>query len=294
MAKDKRPAMQFYIGDWKKDPNVRACSIGARGLWVEMILAMFECEPRGYMLVGSKQATVQQIAVMAGCSLEETQTLLKELEEARVFSRTEDGTIYSRRMVRDEQLRAKRQECGKLGGNPRLVNHVVNQEVNHPLKVDLKHSVEDEDEESLSQKAQEPQSRFMDFFYAYPANKRNGMNRAMIVWTEKGLDAKFDAVMAALQAAKQDDKWAKQYAPRIDLWLDGEPWQPATKPLDAIREARDADARLVRQLSADAIERFVAAVKAKHAKYANWPKSQFVNAPPPEFVAMVKEGHHAA
>lgn len=294
MAKDKRPAMQFYIGDWKKDPNVRACSIGARGLWVEMILAMFECEPRGYMLVGSKQATVQQIAVMAGCSLEETQVLLKELEDARVFSRTEDGTIYSRRMVRDEQLRAMRQQCGKMGGNPVLVNHVVNQMVNHPLKVELKHSVEDEDEESLSQKAREPQSRFMDFFYAYPANKRNGMAKAMRVWTEKNLDAKFDAVMAALDAAKRDEKWAKQFAPRVDLWLEGEPWTPATRPLDSIRDTREADALMVRQMPSDAIQRIVEAFKAKHAKYAHWPKAQLVNTPPPEFVAMVKEGHHAA
>jgi hypothetical protein len=43
----------------------------------------------------------------------------------------EDGTIYSRRMVKDERLRNARAEAGKLGGNPNLVNHLVNLQVNH-------------------------------------------------------------------------------------------------------------------------------------------------------------------
>ena len=56
----------------------------------------------------------------------------------------------------------------------------------------------------------------------------------------------------------------------------------------------DADAYFVRQIAPDAVERFVAATKAAHPKYAHWPKSQFVNTPPPEFLAIVRQGSGGA
>lgn len=141
------------------------------------------------------------------------------------------------------------------------------------------------------------ESRFMDFVYAFPPNKRSGMNKAMKRWAEMNLDAVADQIFAALNEAKRDPKWVKQFAPRIDLWLDGEPWKAATSTTIAQDADPDADARFVRQLAPDAVERFVAATKAQHPKYAHWPKSYFLNAPPPEFVAIVRkelEGANAA
>ena len=48
------------------------------------------------------------LARMVGCSEQEVNALLTELEEVGVFSRTADGVIYSRRMVNDEKLRQVR------------------------------------------------------------------------------------------------------------------------------------------------------------------------------------------
>jgi hypothetical protein len=133
-------------------------------------------------------------------------------------------------------------------------------------------------------------------FDEYPPDKRTSPGFARRYWVSKNLDQHVDAILAALRAAKKKPNWVSQYAPRLDNWLEGKPWQGVndSKALDSIRDARESDALMVRQLPSDAVERIVAAVKAKHAKYANWPKSQFINTPPPEFVAMVKEGHHAA
>jgi uncharacterized phage protein (TIGR02220 family) len=39
----------------------------------------------------------------------------------------ETGALYSRRLVRDEELRQLKKECGSLGGNPVLLKPVVNQ-----------------------------------------------------------------------------------------------------------------------------------------------------------------------
>ena len=45
---------------------------------------------------------------------------MQELETAGVYSKDVDGCIYSKRMVRDEEIRRKRADGGVLGGNPAL------------------------------------------------------------------------------------------------------------------------------------------------------------------------------
>jgi hypothetical protein len=118
----KKPAFQFYVGDWMKDPALRACSLAARGLWIDMLCLMFEAPRRGYLQQANGQPTTQpQIARMTGCSSEEAAHLLQELEDSGVLSRTEHGVYFSRRMVRDESRREKCAEAGrKGGGNPAL------------------------------------------------------------------------------------------------------------------------------------------------------------------------------
>lgn len=117
---DKLPALQFYPGDWMKDPAVRSLSAAARGLWIDMLCLMHESEKRGFLqLTTSKSIEVVHLSRMTGISPKETRKLLKELEEAGVFSRDENGVIYSRRMVKDELFRLSRVENGKLGGRPK-------------------------------------------------------------------------------------------------------------------------------------------------------------------------------
>lgn len=121
MAK-KIPAFQFYPGDWLKDPSLRAVSSGARGLWMDMLCLMWETQPRGYLQTPfGAPLSDEQIARMTGnCSLEEVRGWLGELELLGVFSRTTQGVIYCRRLVRDEHKRCLCAEAGKRGGNPTL------------------------------------------------------------------------------------------------------------------------------------------------------------------------------
>jgi hypothetical protein len=57
---------------------------------------------------------------MVGATLHEVEGWLDELRQAGVYEIADTGEIYSKRMVRDESLRNKRAEGGKLGGNPSL------------------------------------------------------------------------------------------------------------------------------------------------------------------------------
>ena len=93
--------MKFWPGDWKGDAALRMCGLAARGLWIECIAIMHDAEPYGHLVVNGRAPTNRQIASIVGTTPKEAEALMAELEEAGVFSRTEAGVVFSRRMVRD-------------------------------------------------------------------------------------------------------------------------------------------------------------------------------------------------
>jgi hypothetical protein len=109
----KRPAFQWYPGDAQRDTALRACCLEARGLWREMLDLMHDGEPYGYLTAGGSPITPVNLARMVGVSARRCVALLAELEDHQVFSRTEGGVIYSRRMVKDEHIRTVRAAAGK-------------------------------------------------------------------------------------------------------------------------------------------------------------------------------------
>lgn len=119
-GKVKRPAFQFYPGDWMRSTDLRSCSVGARGLWIDMICLMHEGTPYGHLKVNQKVIHPHNLARIVGATFDEVGGWLEELEGAGVCSRDGDGCYLSRRMIRDEGVRQVRAAAGKLGGNPNL------------------------------------------------------------------------------------------------------------------------------------------------------------------------------
>ena len=105
----KRPSFQFYPSDWLRDTALRSCSTGARGLWIDMICWMHEGTPYGHLKVGQKVILPSNLARMVGEPLSVVEGWLDELKSANVFQLEDDGTICSRRMIRDENLRNARE-----------------------------------------------------------------------------------------------------------------------------------------------------------------------------------------
>jgi hypothetical protein len=114
------PWMKFFPSDWRADPALRMCSVSARGLWMEMLCIMHEAEPRGSLLINGHPVTERQLASLTGATLREVNTWIAELELSGVFSRDENGTIFSRRMKRDQEKADQDKANGKAGGNPSL------------------------------------------------------------------------------------------------------------------------------------------------------------------------------
>ncbi len=116
----KLPALQFYPGDWKKDPGVQALSYEERGIWFEMLLMMHEASRRGYLILNGKAMTDQALARTLRLPTSKVIKVLDLLLTLGVASRDEEtGAIYNRRMVSDENLRTTRASAGKLGGRPK-------------------------------------------------------------------------------------------------------------------------------------------------------------------------------
>lgn len=124
MTQRKLPAIMFYTGDWLKEPTLRASSLAARGLWIDMLCFMHESPCRGYMMLTPilPMKTVH-IARAVGITEDECHGLLKELYQNGVAAYEELESIgscwYSRRMVRDEATRQKLSDAGKRGGRPK-------------------------------------------------------------------------------------------------------------------------------------------------------------------------------
>lgn len=192
MAKtDKKlPWFKFYPSDWSGDRKLHMCSIGARGLWIEMVCVMHEAEPYGHLITDGKPVTNRQIASLAGISLAECGKYLMELESAGVYSRTESKTIYSRRMVRDKAKADKDRENGKGGGNPVLTG-------------------EDKGGVNPQDKAQKPEA------------KAKGQNQtaAAAVALDEIQEKQALALRVMLSAIRSGKKWAIPNLDQIDVWI---------------------------------------------------------------------------
>lgn len=191
MKPARNPWMKFYPADWRADAMLRLCSISARGLWTEMMCIMHDAERYGSLLVNGKRIDKKQLAGLAGISEKDCTSLLFELEGNGVFSRDEDGTIFSRRMRRDFEKAVKDKQNGKGGGNPRLKGGV-----NPPDKGE--------------DKAQKPEARVSeasasDAAASDPRTRlfRDGLAK-LAAMTGKGPDACRSFVGKCLKAASDD------------------------------------------------------------------------------------------
>jgi len=115
----KSPGFWFFTGDWMKDPELRFCSLFARGLLVDLLCILFEANEQGYASNpdGTPRTNEQIADAVAGGSREQKLSALAELERSGVLSRDSRGVLYSRRISRLAELSAARKQSGSKGGS---------------------------------------------------------------------------------------------------------------------------------------------------------------------------------
>jgi hypothetical protein len=142
--KNDLPSLHFYPGDWWKDPGVKMLTHEEKGVWFEMLLLMFDSKERGKLTMNGNAMTVEMISFALNLLPETATKIVSKLLAYDVCSVEPDtDIIYSRRMVRDEELSIIRKKSGKLGGIKKKENDLLRQ---NPTKIDTKALASPEDE----------------------------------------------------------------------------------------------------------------------------------------------------
>ncbi len=131
------PSSKWFWNDWDNDRELQLCGLAAQGLWMRML--SIAARASGYVRVGRVQCSPEDIATIVGQPIEVIRPLLAELEMRRVFSRSRDGTIYNRRMLKDAKRSKINAKNGKMGGNPNLLKQTIK---SHSVKPPSTASVE--------------------------------------------------------------------------------------------------------------------------------------------------------
>lgn len=242
----KRPSFQFYPADWRKDNELRSCSVAARGLWTEMMVLAHECVPYGHLAINGKAMTPDEVARLTAVGFEECENLISELEVRGVFSRTDGGIIFSRRMVKDEEVRNARaaggekgkeygqkgKEYGIKGGRPRQDRG----DNKPPLKPAPSSS------SSASTIKYQRLDRFDEFWLVCP--KKVGRGAAEKAWPKAALASSPESLIAAMRAyAAVCSGKEKQFIVHPTTWLAQKRWlDEGIAPVEIVDQAKIDDA----------------------------------------------------
>lgn len=115
------PWFKFYPRDWLMDVELRLCSSGARGLWIDLICIMEGSPKCGYLVTQNGDPhDIKTIAKLTSNRTPDAKKWISELKRNGVISETAQGVMYCRKIVNREENTNKYREYGKRGGNPAL------------------------------------------------------------------------------------------------------------------------------------------------------------------------------
>jgi hypothetical protein len=98
----KYPIAYWDWRAWSKDEGIRSTSLGARGLWFELLGCMRKWRNYGVLCTRAGfPMKLGEISELVNAPVHQIKPLLDELEKAGVFSRSKRGAIYCRRMKRE-------------------------------------------------------------------------------------------------------------------------------------------------------------------------------------------------
>lgn len=177
--KDKRPARQWYWGDWKKDMQVQSLDYETRGIWFELLSFLDDSEERGRLVNAFGQSMADDAAAqLLGVTPEKWKQTRSKLLESGTASEDEYGVLYNRRMAREEALSRTRSKSGSAGGKASAASRLEAKAI-----ASLQHLAEDEEEVVVNNDFKSKLEKgFDDFWKAYP--KKVGKQEAVRRFTE--------------------------------------------------------------------------------------------------------------
>jgi hypothetical protein len=195
---------------------------------------MWESEKRGYLMVGNKALHIEQIVRLVGAGNPESEVLywLSELKDAGVYSETDEGVMYSRRMVDDEgdtkTSKVKNKGTVTIKTPSRTRARPEDEDEHTNKKYRTKRSIEDAlHAERISY---DHYPSFKNFWEIYPP--RNGVRQnkkeAFITWVFQSLEEKGKIIIDSVVKLKDTESWTKEngrFVPMATTFLNGDRWE---------------------------------------------------------------------
>lgn len=207
----KLPGFFFYCGDWLKDPALRRCSPAARGVWIDMLCLMFECEDRGVLSAGGVPWSDEEVAAAVSGDTTANLACIRELIAKGVADRNSSGAIFSRRLIRDEKIRT--------GNRDRKREERLSQD----SPIDVTHDVT-----ALLEREKEAvgiEVGFDSFWKIYP--KRVGKISALRAWRKiPGVKEHALEILDGVEKWKLSQQWQdQQFIPYPATFLNDRRWE---------------------------------------------------------------------
>ncbi len=118
MARKKKSPMPFDTEDWLCNPILKTLPLDIKGLWMDMLCYMWDSAERGVMVKPNSEIyTKREIQHLIGKDASGSFEWLDRLIDCGLCGIRKDGAVFCRRMVRDEEIRDKRREAGRKGGD---------------------------------------------------------------------------------------------------------------------------------------------------------------------------------
>ena len=208
----KDPWFKFHTSDWRGDVKLRACSLSARGLWIELMALAHEAEPYGHVLVAGEVPTVRELAKLVGATPAAVAAGLKELAANDVVALGGNGGMYSRRMVRDHARKLQNRINAKRGGNPKLM-----QSANDNKKSDNRADIPSENTSDISRTQNtESQKESKEVVVsardpeAEPVSKLDAERMAATAHPATAFIRRFDEIRGEIFGEEQARPWPRQ------------------------------------------------------------------------------------
>ena len=196
-----------------------------------MLCYMWEAEKRGYLMVNGKALHKGQVCRLVGQNDPEDEVLqwMQELEDAGVYSINEEGVIFSRRIVGDQEdteIKVAIEKNSKKKASPRartcVEDEIKNKKFN--TKDAVKRAIR------AGRISYEDYKGFSAFWEEYPP--RNGVRQnkqeSFVTWVFDGLEQRGAAIVEAVKQFKQTDDWKKEdgkFVPMAVTFLNKRRWE---------------------------------------------------------------------
>jgi hypothetical protein len=228
---NRHPYIKFYPRDWLGDSALRMISPDERGVWIDLLCLMAGGTPYGHLALNGKPLTDEAVSRAVGVEIGRFRDILASLECHGIPSRTPEGVLYSRRLVREHSRFISCREFGrKGGGNPALhsesekehnpESRIQKPEAKGTLKVPFKGTLKVRNKPILAFT-----DDFLKFWEAYP--NKSGKKYAFKCWLAAKDKPALDIIIAAIKAQAQSAKWTRDngdYIPLPSTWLNQGRW----------------------------------------------------------------------